>query len=71
MSAKRHETVKSRRAPRKRAEPPAPAAAAPDLSTAIGPLRLPNPVLVASGTFGGVVAKTVTLEPRFSFSTTN
>lgn len=48
-----------------------------DLTTSIGPLRLENPVLVASGTFGGVqdtvidvhrlggvVAKTVTMEPR-------
>lgn len=48
-----------------------------DLSTSIGPLALANPVLVASGTFGGiqdtvmdvgrlggVVAKTVTMEPR-------
>ncbi|MBI2901537.1 MAG: dihydroorotate dehydrogenase [Planctomycetes bacterium] len=49
----------------------------PDVSTSIGPIRLANPVLVASGTFGGiqdrvidvnrlggVVAKTVTMEPR-------
>ncbi len=50
-----------------------------ELSTHIGPLRLDNPVLTASGTFGyaeefadfydlnrlgGVVTKTVTLEPR-------
>ncbi len=48
-----------------------------DLSTSIGPLRLENPILLASGTFGGVqdtvldvnrlggvVAKTVTMEPR-------
>ncbi len=50
-----------------------------DLSVQLGPLRLANPVLVASGTFGygdelpemtevaalgGVVTKTVTLEPR-------
>lgn len=48
-----------------------------DLSTSIGSLTLANPVLVASGTFGGVqdtvidvgrlggvVAKTVTMEPR-------
>jgi len=51
----------------------------PDLAVRIGPLRLANPVLVASGTFGygdeyahvlevaslgGVVTKTVTLAPR-------
>ncbi len=49
----------------------------PDLSASIGPLRLDNPILVASGTFGGiqdtvldvdrlggVVVKTVTMEPR-------
>jgi dihydroorotate dehydrogenase (NAD+) catalytic subunit len=50
-----------------------------DLSVRIGPMRLKNPVLVASGTFGygdeyahvldprrlgGVVTKTVTVEPR-------
>jgi dihydroorotate dehydrogenase (NAD+) catalytic subunit len=50
-----------------------------DLAVKIGPMRLANPVLVASGTFGygdeyahvfdvaalgGVVTKTVTLEPR-------
>jgi len=55
------------------------AAAAPDLSVRIGPLRLANPVLVASGTFGygdeyahvldvarlgGVITKTVTPRPR-------
>ena len=53
--------------------------AAIDLRVRIGPLRLANPVLVASGTFGygdeyshvldvsslgGVITKTVTLEPR-------
>jgi dihydroorotate dehydrogenase (NAD+) catalytic subunit len=50
---------------------------APDLSVGIGPLRLANPVLCASGTFGygmevpatasrlgGIVTKTITLEPR-------
>ena len=51
----------------------------PDLSIALGRLRLPNPVLVASGTFGygremqglvdlrrlgGVVPKTITPQPR-------
>jgi dihydroorotate dehydrogenase (NAD+) catalytic subunit len=49
----------------------------PDLSVRLGPLPLRNPVLVASGTFGalmdrvldvsrlgGVVEKTITLEPR-------
>ena len=50
-----------------------------DLGVELGPVRLPNPVLVASGTFGygneavdltrvralgGIVTKTVTLEPR-------
>ena len=50
-----------------------------DLAVSIGRLRLPNPVLVASGTFGyaremaglvdlstlgGIVPKTITLEPR-------
>ncbi|HYF01463.1 MAG TPA: dihydroorotate dehydrogenase, partial [Planctomycetota bacterium] len=51
--------------------------APPDLSVRIGPLRLANPVLVASGTFGalmdrvldvsrigGVVEKTITMNPR-------
>jgi dihydroorotate dehydrogenase (NAD+) catalytic subunit len=51
----------------------------PDLSVSLGRLRLPNPVLVASGTFGyakemegvtdlarlgGIVPKTVTMAPR-------
>ncbi|MEW6073894.1 MAG: dihydroorotate dehydrogenase [Planctomycetota bacterium] len=51
----------------------------PDLSTAIGPLRLRNPVMSASGTYGhglemhrftppaavgALISKTVTLEPR-------
>ena len=55
-----------------------PAAAGVDLRVRIGPLRLANPILVASGTFGygdeyahvldvsalgGVITKTVTLEP--------
>ena len=68
MSARRAE---SRRAPR----PPG----AVDLTVRLGPLRLANPVLTASGTFGygdeyahvvdvkalgGVVTKTITLEPR-------
>lgn len=50
-----------------------------DLSTRVGPLKLKNPVLVASGTFGhakefekfidlkklgGIVTKTITLKPR-------
>jgi dihydroorotate dehydrogenase (NAD+) catalytic subunit len=53
--------------------------AAVDLSVRIGPMRLANPVLTASGTFGygdeyahavdvralgGIVTKTITLEPR-------
>lgn len=54
-----------------------PAAPQPDLGVRLGPLALANPVLVASGTFGalmdtvldvsrlgGVVEKTVTLQPR-------
>ena len=68
----------------RRAVPPAPArrpgpVRAVDLSVRIGPLRLRNPVLTASGTFGygdeyahvvdlkalgGIVTKTITLEPR-------
>jgi dihydroorotate dehydrogenase (NAD+) catalytic subunit len=51
----------------------------PDLSTPLGRLRLPNPILVASGTFGyaremahvvdfarlgGIIPKTVTRQPR-------
>jgi dihydroorotate dehydrogenase (NAD+) catalytic subunit len=55
------------------------AALAPSMAVQLGPLRLPNPVLTASGTFGygdeepdlaavralgGIVTKTVTLEPR-------
>jgi len=58
--------------------PPAPASAV-DLSVALGRLRLPNPILVASGTFGygremagfvnlsrlgGIVPKTITPLPR-------
>jgi dihydroorotate dehydrogenase (NAD+) catalytic subunit len=52
-------------------------AVAPSLETALGPLRLANPVLVASGTFGGlfdrvfdlnrlggIVLKTVTVQER-------
>ncbi|OHB75885.1 MAG: dihydroorotate dehydrogenase B catalytic subunit, partial [Planctomycetes bacterium RBG_16_59_8] len=59
--------------PGRRAETPR----APDLSVSIGRLRLSNPVMAASGTFGGgypavvdcsrlgaVVLKTVTLKPR-------
>jgi dihydroorotate dehydrogenase (NAD+) catalytic subunit len=51
--------------------------ASPDLAVRIGPIRLANPVLCASGTFGygleiegearrlgGIVTKTITLEPR-------
>lgn len=66
----------------RRAAPPPPRAvpvSAVDLAVRIGPMRLRNPVLTASGTFGygdeyahvvdvkalgGVVTKTVTLEPR-------
>jgi dihydroorotate dehydrogenase (NAD+) catalytic subunit len=55
----------------------------PDLSTDLGPLKLRNPVLTASGTFGyglefadlmdlsrlgGIVIKSVTLEPRMGHS---
>ena len=58
---------------------PASVAAPPDLSVTLGRLRLPNPILVASGTFGygkemtgfidlarlgGIVPKTITLLPR-------
>ena len=58
---------------------PRAAAAGPDLSVTLGRLRLPNPILVASGTFGygremagfvdlarlgGVVPKTITPLPR-------
>lgn len=58
---------------------PASAATSPDLSVALGRLRLPNPILVASGTFGygkemtgfmdlarlgGIVPKTITPLPR-------
>lgn len=61
------------------ASPPSPAAAAVDLQVTLGRLRLPNPVLVASGTFGyaremerlvdlsrlgGILPKTVTRESR-------
>ncbi|MFH1379127.1 MAG: dihydroorotate dehydrogenase, partial [bacterium] len=50
-----------------------------DISTKLGALNLPNPVLVASGTFGygneykklininklgGMISKTITLKPR-------
>ena len=58
---------------------PRPPAAGPDLAVTLGRLRLPNPVLVASGTFGygremtgfvdlrrlgGVIPKTITPLPR-------
>jgi dihydroorotate dehydrogenase (NAD+) catalytic subunit len=58
-------------------QPPSPSA--PDLSVSLGRLRLPNPILVASGTFGygremvgfvdlrrlgGIVPKTITPLPR-------
>jgi dihydroorotate dehydrogenase (NAD+) catalytic subunit len=58
---------------------PASAATSPDLSVTLGRLRLPNPILVASGTFGygkemtgfidlarlgGIVPKTITPLPR-------
>jgi dihydroorotate dehydrogenase (NAD+) catalytic subunit len=64
---------------RSRRRDPAPKPPAVDLSVRIGPMRLKNPVLVASGTFGygdeyahvldpsllgGVVTKTVTVKPR-------
>ncbi len=59
--------------------PPADTASAIDLSVQLGRLRLPNPILVASGTFGyaremtglvdvtrlgGILPKTITAEPR-------
>ena len=59
--------------------PATPAPPTPDLSVSLGRLRLPNPLLVASGTFGygremagfvdcarlgGVLPKTITLRPR-------
>jgi dihydroorotate dehydrogenase (NAD+) catalytic subunit len=59
--------------------PSSEAAPDPALAVALGPVHLPNPVLTASGTFGygdeepeltgvrglgGIVTKTVTLEPR-------
>ena len=59
--------------------PPAATSAAIDLSVQLGRLRLPNPILVASGTFGyaremaglvdlarlgGILPKTITAEPR-------
>ncbi|MBI4565121.1 MAG: dihydroorotate dehydrogenase [Planctomycetes bacterium] len=63
--------------PRRSPEAAAPAEARVDLSTALGPLKLTNPVMVASGTFGAlmdtvldvsklgaVVEKTVTKKPR-------
>jgi dihydroorotate dehydrogenase (NAD+) catalytic subunit len=58
---------------------PVPVAVRPDLSVTLGRLRLPNPILVASGTFGygreasgfvdasrlgGIVPKTITPRPR-------
>lgn len=58
---------------------PGPAAATPDLSVQLGPLRLKNPVMTASGTFGygeeyagladigrlgALVVKGISLEPR-------
>ena len=61
------------------AAPPRPPVRPPDLSVQLGRLRLPNPILVASGTFGygremtdfvdlarlgGVVPKTITPLPR-------
>jgi dihydroorotate dehydrogenase (NAD+) catalytic subunit len=59
--------------------PPADTSSAIDLSVQLGRLRLPNPILVASGTFGyaremtglvdvarlgGILPKTITAEPR-------
>jgi dihydroorotate dehydrogenase (NAD+) catalytic subunit len=59
--------------------PETPAPPVPDLSVRLGRLRLPNPILVASGTFGygremegfvdcrrlgGILPKTITLQPR-------
>ena len=69
----------AREEPRGESRSRAPASHAVDLAIAIGPMRLRNPVLTASGTFGygdevahvvdlaalgGVITKTVTLEPR-------
>jgi dihydroorotate dehydrogenase (NAD+) catalytic subunit len=60
-------------------DPATPARTCPDLSVALGRLRLPNPILVASGTFGygremtgfvdcsrlgGILPKTITPRPR-------
>jgi len=60
-------------------DPATPARPSPDLSVALGRLRLPNPILVASGTFGygremtglvdcsrlgGILPKTITPRPR-------
>jgi dihydroorotate dehydrogenase (NAD+) catalytic subunit len=63
--------------PTRNSRPPSRPETAVDLSVDVGPLRLSNPVLVASGTFGalmdtvldvskigGVVEKTVTRRPR-------
>jgi len=63
--------------PTRKALPPSRPETAPDLSIEVGPLRLSNPVMVASGTFGAlmdtvldvsklgaVVEKTVTRRPR-------
>ena len=63
--------------PTRKTRPPSRPDTGPDLSVEVGPLRLSNPVLVASGTFGalmdtvldvskigGVVEKTVTRRPR-------
>ncbi len=64
---------------RKRTGGPPPSTAAPDLSVKVGPLRLKNPIMVASGTYGfgeefdpvmdvgilgALIVKSVTLEPR-------
>ncbi|MFB3906839.1 MAG: dihydroorotate dehydrogenase [Candidatus Eisenbacteria bacterium] len=59
------------------ARPPAGDPLGPDLAVRVGRLRLPNPILCASGTFGygtenpeaaarlgGIVTKTITREPR-------
>jgi dihydroorotate dehydrogenase (NAD+) catalytic subunit len=79
MSAARAKKPARKRAAPRRGAPPAPADRPVDLSVHIGPLTLRNPILTASGTFGygdeyahvvdltrlgGVITKTVTLEPR-------
>uniref|UniRef100_A0A832I2I3 Dihydroorotate dehydrogenase n=1 Tax=Eiseniibacteriota bacterium TaxID=2212470 RepID=A0A832I2I3_UNCEI len=78
MTAADRRRARAARGPRRAADGPPPRPAV-DLAVRIGPMRLPNPVLVASGTFGygdeyrhvvppaqlgAVVTKTVTVRPR-------